>query len=190
VALHLEVLAADVRRILERRISVAEGGRDRSGDVAAGFFKKKNIVLACGITIDHRWERIDIDSDRLHCVFGQRDAVSDYDGDRLADKANLVGGDDRLHVTLGRRQRVVPQRNRRYLADIGRSDHCMDARPRPGRRGVDRANAAVRHGAAQDHRMQHFIVCKVVGVLAAPGKKAQILEPLDRAADEGVAGAA
>ena len=190
VALHLEMLAADVRRIFERRIGVAERGRDRPGDVAAGFFEQENIGLARGIAVDHRGKRLDIDGDRLQCILGQRDAVGDHDGDRLADKADLVGGDDRLHVTLGRRQRVVPQRNRRYLADVGRGDHRMDAGPRAGRRRVDRADAAVRDGAAQDHRVQHFFVGEIVGVLAAPGEKAQILEPLDRAADEGVGGAA
>src|SRR4029077_4346517 len=44
--------------------------------------------------------------------------------------------------------------------------------------------------AAQDHRVQHFCVGEVVGELAAAGEEAQILEPLDRAADEGVGGAA
>ena len=43
VALHLEMLAADVRRILERRIGVAARGRDGAGDVAAGFFEQENI---------------------------------------------------------------------------------------------------------------------------------------------------
>ena len=144
VALHLEMLAADVRRSLEGRIGVAARGGDGAGDVAAGFFEQKNIGLARGVAIDHRRKRLDIDGDRLQCILGQRDAVGDHDRDRLADKANLVGGDDRLHVTLGRRQRIVPQRNRRYLADIGGGDHRMDAGSRAGRRRVDRADAAVR----------------------------------------------
>ncbi len=113
VALHLEMLAADVRRVFERRIGVAARGRDGAGDVAAGFFEQENIVLARGIAVDHRGKRLDIDGDRLQRVLGQRNAIGDHDGNRLADKAHLVGGDDRLHVTLGRRQRIVPQRNRR-----------------------------------------------------------------------------
>src|SRR5580704_2704172 len=66
----------------------------------------------------------------------------------------------------------------------------MDARPRAGRRRIDRPDAAMRDRTAQDHRMQHCFAGEVVGVLAASGEKAQILEPLDRAADEGVGGAA
>ena len=75
------------------------------------------------------------------------------------------------------------------FADIGGGNDRVDARPRQRRRAFDRADAAMRDRAAQDRRMQHALAAQIVDVLPAPGEKAQILQPLDRAADEQIAGA-
>ena len=45
------------------------------------------------------------------------------------------------------------------------------------------ANAAMRDRAAQDGRMQHALAPQIADELAAAAQKAQILDPLDRAAD-------
>ena len=150
------------------------------------FSNRQNIVLAGGLAIGHRRQRLDVDRDRLQRVLGERRAVGHHDRDRLADVAHLADGDDRLLVALELGQRLLPQRNVRHVADIGRRDHGVHARPRARRRRVDRADAAVRDRAAQDHRMQHFLADEIVDVLSAPGEKAEVLDALDRAADEGV----
>src|SRR4029077_9781257 len=69
------------------------------------------------------------------------------------------------------------------------SDDRVDAGPRQRRRTIDRTDAAMRHRAAQDRGVQHVFAVQIVDVLPAPGKKTEILQPLDRTADEQVAGA-
>jgi len=41
--------------------------------------------------------------------------------------------------------------------------------------------------AAHDHGVQHALERKIIDVLSASPEKAKVFEPLDRAADEGVA---
>ena len=59
------------------------------------------------------------------------------------------------------------------------------AHARYGKRGgrVEAANAAMRDRAAQDRRMQHALAPQIADKFAAAAQKAQILDPLDRAAD-------
>ena len=52
---------------------------------------------------------------------------------------------------------------------------------------VDAADAPVRDGAAQDHRVQKIVASEVVDELAASAQEAKILDPFDRAADKGIA---
>jgi hypothetical protein len=47
----------------------------------------------------------------------------------------------------------------------------------------------VRHRTAQDHGVQEIFAREVVDELAAPAQQAKILDPFDRAPDEGVGGA-
>ncbi len=61
------------------------------------------------------------------------------------------------------------------------------AGPGERRARVDRADAAVRDRAAQDRRVQQIGAREIVDELPAPAQETRILEPLDRAADEGVA---
>ena len=51
---------------------------------------------------------------------------------------------------------------------------------------VDRADAAVRDGAAQDYGVQRVGARHVVDVLPAAAQEAQVLQALDRAADGAV----
>ncbi len=52
--------------------------------------------------------------------------------------------------------------------------------------GVAGDDAAMRDGAAQDRRVQHALALQIADELAAAAQKAQILDPLDRAADIGL----
>ena len=57
------------------------------------------------------------------------------------------------------------------------------------RRRIDRADAAVRDRAAQDRGVQRVRARHVVDELAAAAQEAQVLQPLDRAADGAIADA-
>jgi hypothetical protein len=81
----------------------------------------------------------------------------------------------------------LPQRNGRDRgADLGRRDDGVYARPRPRRGDIDGADPAVRHRAAQDHRMQQILAGEIVDELAAAAQQPKILDAFDRAADEDI----
>src|SRR5262249_59858896 len=62
-------------------------------------------------------------------------------------------------------------------------DDAVDARDLLGRAGVDRLDAVVRDGAAEDLRVQHAGQAQIVGVLGAPRDLVARLETRQRAAD-------
>ena len=91
----------------------------------------------------------------LQRVLADRDAGGQHHRDRLADIAHLVVGDHRLLERLELRQRLQPHRDdRRAARHVGRGDDGVHARHLQRRGGVDRDEAAVRHGAAQDHGIE------------------------------------
>ena len=93
--------------------------------------------------------------------------------------------DDGLLETSKRRQCLLPQGNSRYrFPDICGRDDCVHALPRSRRRAVDRPDAAVRDGAAQDGRMQQAGTRQVVHEFAATPQKAKIFTALDGASNE------
>jgi hypothetical protein len=55
-----------------------------------------------------------------------------------------------------------------------------------GRGRINRAEISVRHRAAHDRRVPLPRPRQVIDILAAPAQEPQILDPLDRAADEGI----
>ncbi len=189
MALDAEMLAAGIGRVLERRFGVAAHGRHGVGDIGADLLEQQHVVLARRVAIRHRRQRLDIDHDRFERILGNRRAVRHDDGDRLADIAHLVVGDDRLLVALELRQRLLPQRNFRHVADIRRRDDSAHAGARARGLGIDGADAAVRNRAAQDDGVQDAVEREVVDILSAAGEKAEVFETLDRAADESVGGA-
>ena len=77
---------------------------------------------------------------------------------------------------------------RHGVADILGGEDGAYAREHAGCRHIDAANAAVRDGAAQDRRMEHAVAGKIVDKFTAAAQKAQVLQPLDGAADQGVDG--
>ncbi len=114
-------------------------------------------------------------------------AVRQHDGDRLADIAHLVFGNDGLGYRLELRQRLQPHGNARHrMADILRRDDAVHPGKRARPRDIDRADAAVGHGAAQDGGMQKPLAREVIDIFPTPTQEAQVLEAFNRAADEGV----
>jgi hypothetical protein len=183
IALNCEAVTPDVVGFAKRRVGVAlDAGKDDRG-VCAGFFKQKGFVSPGNVPIRDGRQLFDIEGDRADPVLGQRRAVTQHDGERLADIAHAVGCDDWLQEALRAGQGQKTQRDARHGPDVFRRDD--GAHPCYGKRGagVHGSHAAVRNGAAQDGRMQHALALQIADELAAAAQKAWILDPLDRAAD-------
>ena len=187
VALDLELLAASVGCVLERDVGIAADAAQREREIATRALEQQNIGFRRRGAVDHGRQGDDIKHHRVERVLGRRRRFRQHDGDRLADIAHLVVGDDGLLERLERRRRVLPQRNRRNRrADIRRGDDGTHAGA--GQRGalVDGAEAPVRERAAHDHGMQDVLAGQIIDVLPAPGQKREILDTFDRASDKGV----
>ena len=125
--------------------------------------------------------------DRFRRILRDGGAVGHHHGHGLADIAHLAGRDHRLLERLEGGELLLPQRNGRDGADVGRRDDGAHAGPRQRGGAIDAANAPMGDGAAQDDGMQQSGPADVVDVLALAAQEAQILDTLDRAADEGIA---
>ena len=68
--------------------------------VCTGFFKQQNFASPGNLPIRHGRQFFDIERDRAGPVFGQRRAIAQYDGDRLADITHAVGADHWLKKAL------------------------------------------------------------------------------------------
>ena len=159
--------------------------------VAAGFLEQQACGAARRLAVGNRRQRFDVERDGVECVLGQRRAVGDNDGDRLADVAHFVVGDDRLLVRRELRQQLQPQADgwdfgQIFAGDIGGSEDGVHAGTLARRRSVDRTDAAVRDRASQEHGMQRAGARHVVDELAAAAQEPQVLQALDRAADRPV----
>ena len=201
MALHLESFAPDIGGRLERCLRVPAQAGERQRAIAGSALEQQRCPLPffpclrerVGVragTIHHRRQGLDVERDRIERVLGGRRAFCQHERDRLADIAHFLVRDHGLLVRLELGRGFLAQRNRRYRrADFRRRDHGMHAGPRPRRGGVDRADAPMGDGTAQDRRVQQVLVGEVVDVLAAAAQEAKILEPLHRAADEDIAAA-
>jgi hypothetical protein len=189
VPLHPEVLAPRIGSVAAGRGGVAQDGMELDRQVAARFLEQQRLILRRCVPVGHRRQRLDDDVDRLQGVLGERSALRQHHCERLAHIADFGVGDDRLGEGLELRQRLQPHRNPRDgVVQIRRRDDAVHARDRQRARGIDRSHAAVGHRAAQDRGVQHAGERQVVDILAAAAQKTQILQPLDRAADERVDG--
>ena len=145
------------------------------------------------LRIHHRRQRVVVDVDELERVLRDVPALGDDVGDLLALEAHLVGGQDGLGVVRQRRhprEVVTEQRRPRDALEGLAGDDGNDARQRLGSRRVDRVDAGVREGAAQDGAVQHAGQVDVIDVVALAPHEALVLHALHRAEPDGVAGCA
>jgi len=92
---------------------------------------------------------------RVQRVFPDRDAGRQQNRDRFSHIADFCVRNDALLERLEFRQRLQSHCDAgRAARHVPRGDDRMDAHDPEGRRGVDRSDAAVGDGAAQDHRME------------------------------------
>ena len=138
--------------------------------------------------VDLRGQRIDLVIDRVHLlVFGGDELHrllgdvrigGDDGGDRLADEAHLLVGQDRLVVE--RRAVIGAFQHLHHVVD---GDDVQHARQLLGRAGVDRLDLAVRDGAAEQLGVHHARHAHGVGVFGAAGDLVAAFEARHRAAD-------
>ena len=124
IALDCEPVAPDVIGIAKRRVGIALDTRKDHRGVCAGFFKQQDFVSPGNVAIRHGRQLFDIEGDRADPVLGQRRAVTQHDGDRLADIAHAVGRDHWLQEALRAGQGQKTQRDARHCPDVFRRDDC------------------------------------------------------------------
>jgi len=128
--------------------------------------------------VDDGRQRVVDDLDGLAGVLGDVGVVGHDRRDLLALEADLVHGDHGL--------RVVGQRGHPGQVPLGHQlprQHQVHAGDGPGLGRVDRHDAGVGVGAAEDLHVQHPRQLEVVGVVALAPDEAVVLHPLDPGAD-------
>ena len=187
VALGVEALAPDIGRVLECRRGIAPHGMEFHGEIGARLLEQKRFIGGGRVTIGNRRQRLDVGLDQRQRVLGDAGGIGEHQRDRLPDVADLGFRDHRLPEPRKLRQRLQAHGHPRHpAAEIPGGEHAMDARKRQRRGDADGANAAMRHRAAKDGGMQRAGAGEIVHVLAAAAQKAEVLQTLDRAADERV----
>jgi hypothetical protein len=126
------------------------------------------------------------ETDRLRGILSKLGAVCEHHRDGLTNIAHHIIGQHRLGIGYNRGTRPSERDLWNRPVEILRGDDGVHARHRPGRSDVDCAQPAMRHGAAHNGGMPLPWPYEVVDILAAPAQVPQILDAIDRAADEGV----
>ncbi len=192
VAAGAQAFAARIGRIFERRVSIALPRFERKRPIGARGVEQHALTFRCHLPGRDRRQLLDLNGDPFQRVLAEGDARRQHHGNRLADVAHLLVGNDRLLVGLEFGQRLQSHRHDRYASRVILRRHVLggddgvDALDFQRAGHIDRAQPAVRHGAAQDHRIKQTGHLEIVDVGAAAAQEAQILAALDRCADIGV----
>ena len=177
VSMDAELFPAPIWRVHRGDVSLLRHIGHRK--VFAVFFEQNRCSGLRHVTICDGDQRIDVDHYGLGGILRESHGVGDDDGDRLADIAHLVDGDDRLLERLQAFQVAAPHRNFRHGAaarrdDVLRGKHAAHARHCTRRRRVDRTDAAVGPRAAHDQRMKHAVMPHVVDIFAVAAHQSQV----------------
>ena len=132
--------------------------------------------------VGQRLARLDLELDLLDRVLRQIARVRDDDGDRLADEANDLGGEQRPRraVRIG----VGERRQERAQRELPAGHRRVDALERPCRLRIEVHDLAVRHRASQERHLERPGQADVVDELPAAGQEPPILDPRQRLPDQ------
>ncbi len=126
------------------------------GNVAAELGVHELVAVKGALEVEHRRQRLVLDDDVARRVDGQVRRLGDDDGDRVADVVDSLDGERQvlggLHV-LGHRPRAG-QGGAPRLTQVRSGEGGDDAGPRSGGGEVDRDNAAVGDGRADEGGVQ------------------------------------
>ena len=163
VTLGAKALAPDIGRMLERGRGISAHCPELDREIVALVLEQERRA-ACGhAAVGDRGKRLDVDLDQSQRILGNGGTLGEHDGERLADIADLGLRHDRLSDRLELRQGLQPHGDARHAlvrlpgAYLLGSDDRMHARKRARARDIDGADAAMRHRAAQDRRMQEVL---------------------------------
>jgi hypothetical protein len=126
--------------------------------------------------VDHRWQRIVCDDNRVGRVASDVPIRGDHNGDWLARKAHDVDGNCAM---LGRGKRCADRHRSKELCQLLAGEHRFDSVHRFCGAGVDRCDAAVRDIAALEGHVLHSDDLHVVNVGAQALDEARVFASFD-----------
>ena len=183
----VELFLSFIRSVRECCVGITLARVEEERAVGTRRFEQQAVVLRRHMPVREGRKVLDLDRNMLQRVFADRHTRREHHRQRLADVTHLVVSDDRLLERLELRQRLQPHRDDgRAARHVLGGDDTMYAFDLQRSRCVDRADAAVRYRAAQDHRVKQIGWRKVVDIGATATQEAQIFAPLERSADESV----
>jgi hypothetical protein len=165
---------------------IALAGRDQRGAIATGAFEQQHLAVLGCVPVRHRRQMIDVEGNSRRCVLGELGGVGKHHRQGLADVTHDRVRDHRLRIRSNGRTGPAERNHRDWLADVGGGQGGFDPGHGQRCRRIDRADAAMGHGAAHGRGVPLAGAAEVIEILPATAQEAQILDPLDRAADEGV----
>src|SRR5262245_60262011 len=90
VALDRKLLAHNLRSFRESRLGIAQPDMHLNSDIVCELVEEpRRFSTNRGIDIRHRWQNVEIDSQSVQRIFGNRSAFGDYQSDRFSDIADL-----------------------------------------------------------------------------------------------------
>ena len=174
--LRAKALAPDIGRAGKCRGGIAAHRAEPHREIGTRLFEEQRLIVRRRAAVGDRRQRFDLGLDQAECVLGYAGSVGEHDRNRLSDVAHFGLGDHRLSEALELRQRLQPHGDARHaVADLLGRDHGVYARQGARARHLDRADATMGNGAAQDRRVQHVLAREIIDVLSAPAQKPQIL---------------
>ena len=150
------------------------------GERAGGleFLMHQDLVLGSLDLVEDRRQLFVFGDDQLRRLLGDMGIGGKHHCNRLADIVHLVDRQDRLIVEC---RPVIGLRDN--LAHVLRRDDAVDPGHLLGGAGIDRLDAAMGDGAAEDLSVQHAGKPHCMGIFGAPGDLLARLEPRRRTSD-------
>ncbi len=186
-AMEAKLLLEHVCRARECRVDLAVAHGNDGGNVGREVAVGRRSTGARGIAaVADRRQDFEIDVDRGGGVLREIAVVRDRHGDGLADVADFAACQcelraRRLDRWIGHQHRNLAARHARR--QIIRGQHRMDARHRPRRRRVDRADCGVGVRAAHEASVQRASEPDVVDEAPASDQQGRIFEARDAGAE-------
>ena len=182
-----QLLAKDMRRGAEGGIDIAVGRGEARRDIAVTLgVAAWRVGLHRVTAVTHRRQGLVIDQDRSSRVLGAMAAVGDDDRQRLADIADLVAREAELRDQLADRRVGHQHRHARLahaLGQVGRGEDGVNAGHGARRGGIDRTDAGMGVGRAQERGLERAGKMDVVDEAALAGEERLVLGALDPGAD-------
>ena len=177
-ALVVHLLGDDHLAAVEQ-VRVRGIGAEGAHRVRAGRREEQHLVGSRLPHVDDGGQRVVLDLDEVRGVLTLVGQLGEYDGDRVADEPDDLGGQQRAH-----HGRVVHRQHRgqRGQAQIGGRQHRNHPGGGPGSRAVEGQDPGVRDRGPDEGQVQRALepgVHEIVGVDAPRGQQYGVFDPDD-----------